>query len=124
MSTAFPCEPLVAPDNGAVACNGWNGRFGEVCTVLCQETRELSPGEDISRLYVCGASGKWSLKMDIGACSGTGVTSVCPLLERLVGVLERIKLYPWGQTIQPNHQQRAQHINEAVDMVVLTFPHK
>ncbi|KAI0221218.1 hypothetical protein LSAT2_027369 [Lamellibrachia satsuma] len=65
----FPCEPLVAPDNGAVACNGWNGRFGEVCTVLCQQTRDLSPGEDISRMYVCGASGKWSHKMNISACS-------------------------------------------------------
>ncbi|KAI0221221.1 Sushi, von Willebrand factor type A, EGF and pentraxin domain-containing protein 1 [Lamellibrachia satsuma] len=65
----FPCKPLVAPDNGAVACNGWNGRFGEVCTVLCQETRDLSPGKDISRLYVCGASGKWSHKMNISACS-------------------------------------------------------
>ena len=104
LSPAFPCEPLVAPDNGAVACNGWNGRFGEVCTVLCQETQDLSPGEDISRLYVCGASGKWSLEMDIGACSGTGETSVCLLLECPVGVLEIINVYAWGQTILPTYK--------------------
>ena len=71
--------------------------------MLCQETRDLSPREDITRLYVCGASGKWSLKMDIGTCSGTGETSVCPLLECLVGVLEIINVYTWGHTILPKY---------------------
>ncbi|KAI0231195.1 hypothetical protein LSAT2_018427 [Lamellibrachia satsuma] len=64
-----PCGPLVAPDNGALACNGWNGRFGEVCTVLCEERWDLPPGDDISRLYVCGASGQWIPSQDVFACS-------------------------------------------------------
>ncbi|KAI0228091.1 hypothetical protein LSAT2_021414, partial [Lamellibrachia satsuma] len=64
-----PCGPLVAPDNGALACNGWNGRFGEVCTVLCEEHWDLPPGNDISRLYVCGASGQWIPSLDVFACS-------------------------------------------------------
>ncbi|KAK2167896.1 hypothetical protein NP493_1251g00022 [Ridgeia piscesae] len=64
-----PCQSFVAPDNGAVACNGWNGRFGEVCTVLCQQNWDLPPGKPISRLYVCGASGQWIPKMNISACS-------------------------------------------------------
>ena len=69
--TARPCQPLVAPDNGAVACNGWNGRFGEVCTVLCQQDWDLPPGKHLSRLYVCGASGQWIPEMSISACSGS-----------------------------------------------------
>lgn len=68
-SSTRPCKSLVVPDNGAVACNGWNGRFGEVCTVLCQQTRDPPPGKDISRLYVCGASGHWTPRIDISACS-------------------------------------------------------
>ena len=72
---AKPCEPLVVPGNGAIACNGWNGRFGEVCTVLCQQYWDLPLGKDISRVFVCGASGHWIPNMGITACSGNCTVS-------------------------------------------------
>ena len=68
---ARPCESLTAPVGGALACNGWNSRFGEICITFCKSTNDVPLGIRLETVYACGASGNWLPTMLEGAeCSG------------------------------------------------------
>lgn len=55
-----PCEPLEAPEHGAVVCNNWITNLGQYCLIFCNEDWNVPQGGNINQMYVCGATGHWA----------------------------------------------------------------
>jgi len=69
------CVPLPPPENGAIACDNWEG--GAFCHTLCQQGTAMK-SNTTGWLYVCTNTGDWNLPVsEIRPCKGITFLMIC-----------------------------------------------